>query len=125
MYTCISSDVQYQIVVKQIYMHCEVKTFILEVAFSDTIEAIKVKIQEKERIPRECQQLDFAQKELKGGHTLRDYNILESTQLSLRTTEWEGKQLLYHTLHVVSNTGEKYFSSMRGAAENISRTILC
>ena len=76
-------------------------TFTLEVAFSDTIEAIKVKIQEKGRIPRECQQLNFAQKELKDGHILRDYNILEGTQLSLRTTEWEGKQLLYHTLHVV------------------------
>ena len=91
MYTYISSDIQYQIVVKQIYMHCEVKTFTLEVAFSDTIEAVKVKIQEKERIPLECQQVDFARKELKDGHTLRDYNILEGTQLSLRTTEWEGK----------------------------------
>ena len=63
----------------------------LEVAFSDTIDAVKVKIQGKRRIPRECQQLDFAEKELEGGHTLRDYNILEGTQLSLRTTKWEGK----------------------------------
>ena len=99
MCTCISSDVQYQIVVKQRY---EENAVTLEVAFSDTIDAVKVKIQEKGRIPRECQQLNFAQKELEGGHTLRDYNILEGTQISLRTTEWEGKQLLYHTLHVYS-----------------------
>ena len=87
----------------------EENIFTLEVAFSDTIEAVKVKIQEKGRIPHECQQLNFAQKELQGGHTLRDYNILEGTQLSLRTTEWEGMQLLYHTLHVVSKTGENTF----------------
>ena len=96
---CISSDIQYQIVVKQRY---EENTDTLEVVFSDTIDAIKVKIQGKRRIPRECQQLDFVEKELEGGHTLRDYNILEGTQLSLRTTKWEGKQLLYHTLHVYS-----------------------
>lgn len=107
MHTCISSDVQYQIVVT--YRWPE-KTFTLDVVFSDTIKAVKAKIQEKERIPREHQQLGFAQKELKDGLTLRDYNILEGTQLSLRTTEWEGNhQLLYHTLHIVSNWEKNIF----------------
>ena len=60
--TCISSDIQYQIVVKR-----SRKTFTLEVAFSDTIEAVKAKIQEKKQIPREYQQLSFARKQLEDG----------------------------------------------------------
>jgi hypothetical protein len=88
------------------------KTITLEVASSDTIEAVKAMIQGKERIPRECQELDIAQKQLEDGRTLCDYNILEGTLLYLRTMTWEGNhQLLYHILHVVANTREKYFSS--------------
>ena len=74
------------------------KTFTLEVAFSDTIEAVKAKIQEKERIPYECQQLNFAQKKLEDGHTLHDYNIrTEGASLTLNIMTWEGNhhQLLY------------------------------
>jgi hypothetical protein len=83
------------------------KTITLEVAFSDTINAVKAKIQEKERIPQEYQQLNIAQKRLEGGRTLRDYNMLEGTLLYLRITTWEGNhQLLYHILHVVANTRE-------------------
>ena len=76
------------------------KTFTLEVAFSDTIEAVKAKIQEKERIPRECQKLNFAQKKLEDGHTLHDYNIrTEGASLSLNIMTWEGNHQLLYRIH--------------------------
>lgn len=59
------------------------KTLTLEVEPTDSIEAIKVKIQEKTGILPACQRLYFAGKILEEGKTLTDYNIQKETMLQL------------------------------------------
>ena len=70
------------------------KTITLEVEPNDSVDAIKVKIQEKEGCAPEKQKLVFAGKELENGKTLSDYNIQkESTlHLVLKQPEPEARQ---------------------------------
>ena len=59
------------------------ETIIIEVEETDTIEDVKVKIQDREDIPPDHQRLQLFEKELVDGYTLSDYGVVKESTLEL------------------------------------------
>lgn len=70
------------------------KTISIEVDFNDTIETVKIRVQEKEGLPSDRQRLTFAGRELENGRTLEYYNIQKETTLFVTLVQPDARAIM-------------------------------
>jgi len=82
----------------QIKVNTPSKYLTLDVEATDSIETVKVMIQDKEGIPTDQQIIIFRSKQLEDGKAVSGYDIKEGSKLHLLIRQKEGMQIFVVTL---------------------------
>ena len=104
----------------QINIRLVEKIVTLSVDYSDTIETIKAKINDKEHIPPDLQILTFAGRILQDEYTLDDYSVLDKSILHLHTLK-DKKELSSMLCQLTTKSTEELFGKLVHQRQHLER----